>query len=513
MLSGAGIILFGPRVTGCATSQTTSVPLPSPAPLKNQIPIAPPALELGEFFGVNQTVASKVLARALRHGGDFADLFLEHRIKDVLQLEEGKVNVASADIMLGAGVRVVVGDQSGYAFTESLTEPDLLKAADTASLIARHQAQGAPVQYRGVKVPALYPVKLAPTEVPVAEKMDLLRRVDQAARGAAKEVRVVVVSQQNEYRRILLYCSDGRVISDFRPYTNLNCMVTVAKGKRTERNWYNEGGMYDHSFFSGKRPEAIAREAVRRAQISLDAVVPPAGEMPVVLAPGESGILLHEAIGHGLEADFNRKKISIYADRLGQKVANECCTIIDDGTIKHSRGALAVDDEGTLGQRTVLIEQGVLRGYMHDLISARQFKVPATGNGRRQSYQFPPLPRMTTTFMLQGKDTQEEIFSGIEKGIYAIAFTNGQVNIGGGDYSFFVNYGYLIEKGTITQPIKDVNLIGNGPQSLQRVDRVGADLKIPRWGSGTCGKDGQGVPVNVGLPHIRISKVTVGGRS
>jgi TldD protein len=290
-------------------------------------------------------------------------------------------------------------------------------------------------------------------------------------------------------------------------------MVAVRKGPRVERNWFSEGGMRDLSFFDGGRPRRIADEAVKRATLCLDAVVPPAGEMPVVLGAGFSGILLHEAVGHGLEADFNRKDVSIYSGRVGEKVASELCTIVDDGTVKHSRGALAVDDEGTPGQRTMLIEKGVLRGYMNDLISARKMKADPTGNGRRQSYRHQPIPRMTTTYMLDGPHSEDEVFKGIERGIYAIDFSNGQVNIGAGDYTFFVNYGFLIEKGKVTRPIKDVNLIGNGPKSLQRVDRVAGDMKIPELGGGYCGKDGQRVPVNYGLPHVRVSKVTVGGRS
>jgi TldD protein len=468
---------------------------------------------LAAFFGVGKEIAQKVLGRALRNGGDFADIFLEHRINDRLKLEEEKVNEANATVKMGAGIRVVVGDQSGYVYTESITEEDLLQAADTASLIAHGKPQGASADYQTVQMPSLYPIQRIPTEVPISEKMAMLRKADQAARAASSAIRVVVASHQNEYRRMLLYRSDGLVAADARPYSSFACSVSVQKGTRTERNWYGEGGMCDQAFFAGDKPEKIAREAVRRAMICLEAIVPPAGEMPVVLAPGHSGILLHEAIGHGLEADFNRKKLSIYADRVGQKVASEWCTIVDDGTVQHSRGALNVDDEGTPGHRTVLIERGILRGYMCDLISARQLKVPATGNGRRESYRFQPIPRMTTTYMLNGSHSKEEVFAGIERGIYAIDFTNGQVNIGAGDYTFYVNYGYLIEKGKITRPIKDVNIIGNGPKSLQLVDRVGNDLEIPNTGSSYCGKDGQRVPVNFGLPHVRIAKATVGGRS
>jgi TldD protein len=289
-------------------------------------------------------------------------------------------------------------------------------------------------------------------------------------------------------------------------------MVTVREGDRTERNWYSEGGMREMTFYRGDRPGKIAAEAVRRATLCLEAVVPPAGEMPVVLAPGYSGILLHEAVGHGLEADFNRKEISIYSGRIGEKVASELCTVVDDGTVEHSRGAVNVDDEGVVGQKNILIDKGVLRGYMTDSISARVMDLPRTGNGRRQSYKHPPIPRMTTTYMMSGPHAKEEVFEGIERGIYAIDFTNGQVNIGAGDYTFFVNYGFLIEKGKVTRPIKDVNIIGNGPKSLQRVDRVGGDLYIPPSGGGYCGKSGQRVPVGFGMPHVRVSRVTVGGR-
>ncbi len=502
-LVGTGLVVLAPIVPGCAKPHGGALPQGSVNALA----------ESSAFFNVSDETAKKTIARALQHGGDFAELYLEHTAYDSLRLEEGKINEASASVTLGAGVRVVVGDQSGYAYTEDLSDASLLQAAQTASMIARGKAQGTLPDCKAVQVESRYPIQYAPTEFPVADKMDFLRRMDAAARKKSSLLQVALIWHSNEYRRVMIYRSDGQVLADARPRTSLGCFVTLKKGERQERNYYAEGGRLDQGFFAGNKPEAIAEEAVRRAEISLEAITPPAGEMPVVLGPGHSGILLHEAIGHGLEADFNRKKVSIYADRIGEKVASEFCTIVDDGTLPNRDGSISFDDEGSPSKRTVLIENGVLKGYMQDRISAKFFKTEPTGNGKRQSYKHPPLPRMTNTLMLNGPHSKEEVFEGIEKGIYAIDFTNGQVNIGAGDYTFFVNYGYLIENGKITAPIKDVNIVGNGPESLSRVDRVGNDMMVPDSASGYCGKGGQRVTVNYGVPHLRISRVNVGGRS
>jgi TldD protein len=503
-LSGAGVVLLAPLVPGCG----------GPALPPASAPSAPGGRwPYGDLFGVTAEAAKKILARALEKGGDFAELYFEHTVSDGLKLEESRVNDVWVTASMGGGVRVVVGDQSGYAYTESLEEKTLLQAAGTASLIARTKAQGDPPDFKGIEIPSAYPVKTSPTEYAVDARLDLVRRVDKAARAASNLVGTVIAWHRSAYSRVLIFRSDGRVLWDARPRISLGCVVTVEKGDRSERNFFSQGGRLDQDFFNGDRPESIAAEAVRRAELSLEAVVPPAGEMPVVLGPGYSGILLHEAVGHGLEADFNRKKVSIYADRVGEKVASDLCTIVDDGTIQGCDGSVTIDDEGTPGHRTVLIEKGVLKGYMHDRISARHFKAEPTGNGRRESYRHQPIPRMTNTLLLGGPHAREEVFEGIEKGIYAVDFTNGQVNIGPGDYTFFVNYGYLIEKGKCTSPIKDVNIIGNGPESLTRVDRVADDMAVPESGAGYCGKSGQRVPVNYGVPHLRISKVTVGGKS
>ncbi len=502
-VAGANLVLMAPLLPGC--KKALIKPVPVTASEKSLHPFC-------QIFGISKEKVDKLFKRALQNGGDFADIYFEHTTNETLKLEEEKINVASASIDMGVGIRVVNGDQAGYAYTESLTMEDMLQAATTASLIAKTKPQGLKPDYHSIKITPKYPVKTSPTEYPIEKKLQLLRRVDRAARVASKEVQVVIGYHANEFKRVLLFCSDGRVLWDARPKTVLGCMVTVKRGNRTERNFFSQGGRVEHHFYNNKRPESIARQAIERATISLEAVMPPAGEMPVVLGPGYSGILLHEAIGHGLEADFNRKDMSIYSGRIGEKVASELCTIVDDGTISNSQGSVNIDDEGEVSQRNVLIEKGVLKSYMHDQISARHYKIKSTGNGRRQSFRHQPMPRMTNTYMLNGSHSKEEVFAGIERGIYAIDFTNGQVNIGPGDYTFFVNYGYLIEKGKITSPIKDVNIIGNGPKSLSRVDRVGNDMFIPESGRGYCGKNGQRVPVNYGVPHLRISKVTVGGR-
>ncbi len=473
--------------------------------------------QYGQLFGVSAEDCQKVLHEALKRGGDFAEIYFQNRANDGLSLEEGIVNDAWAVTDIGAGVRVVVGDQVGYAYTEELTLEALLNTAQTAALIASGAPVSGPEALKPVKVENRFPITYLPTEWPIAEKMALLRRMDKAARAASAKVEVVVCSIESTYDQVLIVRSDGLVAADFRPRISLNCSVSVRLGERVERNYYTIGGRTNQELFAGDAPERVAKEAVRRAEICLEAVTPPAGEMPLVLAPGESGILLHEAIGHALEADFNRKGISLFSDKIGQKVASDLCTIVDDGTIPNVDGSISVDDEGNPSHRTVLVEKGILKSYMHDRISANHYHVAPTGNGKRQSFRFQPIPRMTNTLLLNGPHSPEELFNGITRGIYAISFTNGSANIGQGDFVFYINYGYLIENGKLTSPIKDVNLVGNGPEILGRIDRVANNFAMPETASGYCGKSSAGgvqrVSVNFGLPAVRVSKITVGGRA
>ncbi len=478
---------------------------------------APGSWEYGPLFGVSAEDCQKVLQEALKRGGDFAEIYFQNRASDGLSLEEGIVNDAWATTDMGAGVRVVVGDQVGYAYTEELTLEALLNTAKTAALIAHGSAVNGPDLLKPVKVENRFPITYLPTEWPIADKMAILRRVDKAARAASAKVEVVITYMQSTFDQVLIVRSDGLVCSDARPRVSLGCTVSVRSGERVERNSFSLGGRTNQEIFAGDAPERVAKEAVRRAEICLEAITPPAGEMPLVLAPGESGILLHEAIGHALEADFNRKGVSLFSDKMGQKVASELCTIVDDGTIPHADGSVSVDDEGNPGHRTVLVENGILKSYMHDRISASHYHVEPTGNGKRQSFRFQPIPRMTNTLLLNGPHNKEELFAGIARGIYAISFTNGSANIGQGDFVFYINYGYLIENGKLTSPIKDVNLVGNGPEILGRIDRVANDFAMPETASGYCGKHSAGgsqrVSVNFGLPAVRVSKITVGGRA
>jgi TldD protein len=345
----------------------------------------------------------------------------------------------------------------------------------------------------------------------LARKVDLLRRIDTLARGSDPRVRQVIATLWSEEQVTLIATSEGWQVGDVRPLTRLNVTVVVDESGRREIGGYGGGGRVGFDFFlDAERWARFTREAVRQAILKLAAVNAPAGTMTVVLGPGWPGILLHEAVGHGLEGDFNRKEVSAFTGRLGQRVASELVTVVDDGTIPNRRGSLNVDDEGTPTGRTVLIERGILRGYMQDRLNARLLGMPLTGNGRRESFQHPPMPRMTNTFMLAGEDDPEEIIRSVSRGLYAVAFGGGQVDITNGKFVFSASEAYLVEDGRVTAPVKGATLIGSGPDVLTRVSRVGHDLAFDE-GIGTCGKDGQSVPVGVGLPTIRIDGITVGG--
>ncbi|MFZ0680758.1 metalloprotease TldD, partial [Candidatus Binatus sp.] len=358
---------------------------------------------------------------------------------------------------------------------------------------------------------ALYDLPSTPLDVPVQERAKLLSEIDSLVRASDPRVKNVMASFACERKIVMIVRSDGQVAADVQPLCRLNVTVIAEDGKGRQMGSYGGGGRVEWNYFIEKdRWREYALEAARQAIVNLDAVDAPAGEMVVVLGPGWPGILLHEAIGHGLEGDFNRKKTSAFADRIGQKVASELCTVIDDGTIPNRRGSLNVDDEGTPTSRTVLIEKGILRGYLQDRMNARLMKMEPTGNGRRESFAHSPMPRMTNTFMLNGESTPEEIMKSVKKGLYAVNFGGGQVDITNGKFVFSASEAYLIEDGQVTRPVKGATLIGNGPDVLTRVSMVGNDLKLDA-GVGTCGKDGQSVPVGVGLPTIRIDGITVGG--
>ncbi len=463
-------------------------------------------------FGVTEGWLAEALSAALSRGADFADVFVQHRVSTSMILEDGAVNRAFTSVDLGVGVRAVVGDQTGYGYSEDLSPESVRKAAQTAAAIASGPARQRTVGVPTVRKANLYAVKRGWEDVRSTEKLPLLQRVNERAFAADGRIKKVSVVMGDEYGAVLIADSEGRILEDLQPMTRLSLSIVAEQNGKRESNGYNVAARDGFDFYGDDRVARLIREAVARTMILFDASTPPAGEMPVVLGAGASGILLHEAIGHGMEADFNRKNTSIYADKLGKSIAKPFVNIVDDATVEHARGAINVDDEGNEGQRTMLVEGGVLASYMHDRISAKAYGVKPTGNGRRDSFRHSPRPRMRATYMLPGPHKEEEIIRSVKKGIYCSNFTNGQVQIGAGDFTFYVKNGYLIEDGKLTRPIKDVNIIGNGPKVLEKVDMVADNLVIDE-GGWTCGKDGQGVPVSQGIPSVRVESITVGGRS
>ncbi len=463
-------------------------------------------------FGITEAMIAATLSAALSRGGDHADVFFQHRVTNDLALEDGEVNRAFASVELGVGVRVVRGDQTGYGYTEDVSLAALKECARTAATIADGPSREGPQRFHvGVKLPQRYPLRVPWGEVRPSQKLPLLASLNERVFAADGRVKKVNVHFRDESGAMLVADSSGRLVEDLQPMTLLFVSCVAEQDGRRENGGYNVAGRAGFELYTPERLDRIVREAVARTTVLFEATTPPAGEMPVVLAAGSSGILLHEAIGHGMEADFNRKNVSIYADKVGKRIAMPFVNIVDDATNEGARGAINVDDEGNEAGRTQLVENGVLATYLHDAISARHFGVRPTGNGRRESYQHAPLPRMRATYMLPGPHKKDEIIASVKKGIYCQNFTNGQVNIGAGDFTFYVKNGYLIEDGKLTRPIKDVNIIGNGPKVLEQVDMVSDDLEIDE-GGWTCGKDGQSVPVSQGLPTVRVAKLTVGGR-
>jgi len=464
-------------------------------------------------FGVSERNFERILGTALERKADYADLYFEYRSAEGLGLEESMVNHTSKSVSHGVGVRVCAEDRTGYAYSDEVTIDRMRLAAEAARAIADQRGTTAAAVRVGTPVArhALYDLDSTPLEVPVQERARLLSEIDRVVRAFDPRVKNVMASFACERKIVMIVNSDGQVAADVQPLCRLNVTVIADDGKGRQMGSYGGGGRVEWKYFiEDDRWREYALEAARQAIVNLDAVDAPAGEMVVVLGPGWPGILLHEAIGHGLEGDFNRKGVSAFANRIGQKVASELCTVIDDGTIPNRRGSLNVDDEGTPTSRTVLIEKGILRGYLQDRMNARLMKMAPTGNGRRESFAHSPMPRMTNTFMLNGESTPEEIMKSVKNGLYAVSFGGGQVDITNGKFVFSASEAYLIEDGQVTRPVKGATLIGNGPDVLTRVSMVGNDLALDA-GVGTCGKDGQSVPVGVGLPTIRIDGITVGG--
>src|SRR6202522_745114 len=464
-----------------------------------------------EKFGITERLLERCLGEALAAGGDYADLYFESVTATSLGVDEQIVKSASQGTSAGCGIRVLSGERTGYAYTDNLSPERLLHAARTAALIASGPAKQTVQGFVEAPVADLYPVPLGGFDLDLAARLELILRADRAARAYDNRIVQVRAGYSEELRRILIAASDGAFASDTQPLCRLNVFVIAKEGAITTKGSAGGGGRAGlDQFISTKSPENLASEAARGAILQLGAVAAPAGEMQVVLGPGWPGILLHEAVGHGLEADFNRKKTSAFAGLIGQRVASEGCTVIDNGTTPWRRGSLNVDDEGNSTQETTLIEGGILRGYLSDKLSARLMGMANTGNGRRESYEHIPMPRMTNTYMLAGQDNPEDIIRSVKRGIYAVNFGGGQVDITNGKFVFGASEAYMIEDGQITAPIKGATLIGNGPDVLTRVSMVGNDLKLDE-GVGTCGKDGQAVPVGVGIPTIKIDRLTVGG--
>jgi TldD protein len=466
-----------------------------------------------ERFGIDPRALDTAFSHALERPLDYADLFFEYTTRDAVALEEGIVKSGSRAVEQGVGVRAQSGERQGYAHSDEITVESLRLAAGAARAIAEGSPVTRAVALRAPSRPALdlYPLAQAPTDAAIDTKVRLLQDIDAYARSRDPRISQVMASLACEERQLMIAASDGTWVTDVQPLVILRVQVIAAQGSRRETGSQGAGGRYSlERLLDPASWKAQVDDAVRLALANLESVSCPAGTMDVVLGPGWPGILLHEAVGHGLEGDFNRKKTSAFADRIGQRVAAPGVTVIDDGTIASRRGSLNVDDEGTPTGRNVLIEDGILVGYMQDRLNARLMGMKATGNGRRESYQHLPMPRMTNTFMLAGQEDPGEILRSVKNGLYAVSFSGGQVDITSGKFVFSASEAYRIEDGRIGAPVKGATLIGNGPDVLQRVTRIGNDLRLDA-GIGTCGKDGQGVPVGVGLPTLRIDGITVGG--
>lgn len=462
-------------------------------------------------FAVSEKDLRLVLSAALEKGGDYADLFFEHSFNHSVSLRDGEVNSTFSGIDYGVGVRVLAGDQTGYAYVESTALDDMLNAARTAARIASTSSTKTLPPF-SLKIPAInrYPVIKSWESVSIDQRIPFVQRLNDAIFALDARVSKVMVNLSDSTTHVFFVNTNGEMYSDYRPMVSLSTTCIM------QENGVYENGRAARSFRAGfecltdELVQGIAKEAVEETDIMFRAVKPKGGEMPVVLGAGSSGIFLHEAIGHAFEADFNRKKVSIFSDKLHQQVAGNFVNVVDDGTILNNRGAVNLDDEGVEGQKTYLVREGILTSYLHDRISARHYKTQPTGNGRRESFRSAPLPRMRATYMENGQTSESELIAAVDKGVYVTSFTNGEVQIGAGDFTFFVKSGYMIENGKLTAPIRDINIIGNGPRALSDIVMV-ANNYIMDNGTWTCGKDGQSCPVTCGMPSALVKKLTVGG--
>jgi len=461
--------------------------------------------------GLDQARLETVLSNLMGPAIDAGDLYFQAASSESWLLEDGLVRSGAYSVEQGVGIRAISGEKTGFAYADDIMMPSLLQASGAARAIARRGQQGRIQAWKKQQVRRLYGARDPMLSMGAAEKVDLLRQMDAYTRSIDSRISQVVVSLAASHETILVAATDGTFEADVRPLVRINVTVIAEYQGRREQGSDGGGGRISYlDLIKNNAWQHMADEAARQALVNLDAEAAPAGTMNVVLGPGWPGVLLHEAVGHGLEGDFNRKGTSAFSGRMGEKVAADCVTVVDDGTIERRRGSLNIDDEGTPTQQTVLIENGVLKNYMQDKLSARLMKTTSTGNGRRESFAHLPMPRMTNTFMLAGKYKPEEIIASVDRGLYAVNFAGGQVDITSGRFVFSASEAYLIERGKITRPVKGATLIGNGPEVMTRVSMVGDDLKLDA-GIGVCGKDGQSVPVGVGQPTLRIDGLTVGG--
>jgi TldD protein len=479
-------------------------------------PQAPDALSIATDLilhpsGLDVSRLDRVFGEVLRHSVDFADVYFQLSREESWALEDGIVKDGSASIEQGVGVRALAGEKTGFAYSDEIVMPALEEASRAARAIAVQGGEGRIQAWKPKVGHSLYLPVDALTSLRDEEKVAWLERVDRETRRIDPRIVQVMASVSAVHEVIMVANSEGDLAADVRPLVRFNVSVLAEQNGRREQGYCGAGGRFTLvELMAGDRPLQLAREAARQALVNLESIPAPAGPMTVVLGPGWPGVLLHEAIGHGLEGDFNRKGTSAFAGRMGERVANEACTIVDDGTLSQRRGSLNIDDEGTPTQCTTLIENGVLVGYLQDKLNARLMGTRATGNGRRESFAHVTLPRMTNTYMRPGPHAPQDILASVERGIYAVNFGGGQVDITSGKFVFSASEAYLIENGKLGAPLKGATLIGNGPDVLTRVSMVGNDLKLDD-GVGTCGKEGQSVPVGVGQPTLRIDNLTVGG--
>jgi TldD protein len=463
-----------------------------------------------DHFGVNEQMLLEVIAEGLSKGGDYCDLYFQHAINNSIALEDNIVNRATSNVSFGVGIRVLNGEQTGFSYTEDITLASMKSAARTAANIANSSAVVSAVPLSHKAIPNHYQINTPWEEVSINSKIPILLAINEKTFSLDPRIVKTNVSFSDNTSYILFASSEGVIACDYQPMSQLTATCVAEQNGRREENNYSLSGRTDYDFLTRENLDRVATEAVTRTVLLFEAGSPKAGQMPVVLAAGSSGILLHEAIGHGMEADFNRRGESIFSDKIGKKVAESFVSIIDDGTVPNMRGSINMDDEGNTTKKTYMVEDGILTSYLHDRISAKHYGVEPTGNGRRESFRHKPLPRMRNTYMLNGPHKKEEIIESVKYGIYAESFTNGQVKIGAGDFTFYVKMGYLIEDGKLTRPIKDINIIGNGPRVLSDIVMVADDLSMSE-NSWTCGKGGQGVPASMGQPTVKVSSITVGG--